>query len=253
MRKTPSGLVRSGLLLLVLLGSGCSWLKPAPTAVMPAEELYELGEKELARRRYEDARKNFRQIVERHPNSSFAPRARFLVGETYYRDGDFVKAVKEFENFLAFYPRHQIADLVQYRLAMSYYDQLKRIEQDQGLTAKALEHFKKLVKDYPESRYAPDGLAKIEICRGRLAQKELFIANYYFTQANPGAARQRLELILKDYPRTLVVPETLFLLAEVHSREGRPAEATELLRRLASEFPYTEWGRRATQRLAAQR
>jgi outer membrane protein assembly factor BamD len=253
MRKIPSGFVRSWLPALLLLASGCSWLKPAPTPVMPAEELYQLGEKELARRRYEDARKQFRQIVERHPNSSYAPRARFLIGETFYRDGEFPNAVKEFENFLAFYPRHQIADLVQYRLAMSYYDQLKPVEQDQGLAAKALEHFKKLVKDYPESRYAPDGLAKIEICRGRLAQKELFIASYYFTQANPAAARQRLELILKEYPRTLVVPETLFLLADVHSREGRLSEATELLRRLATEFPYTEWGRRARQRLAAQR
>jgi outer membrane protein assembly factor BamD len=253
MGKRPPGLARFWLPVVLLLVSGCSWLKPAPTPVMPAEELYQLGEKELARRRYEDARKQFRQIVERHPNSSFAPRARFLVGETHYRDGDFAKAVKEFENFLAFYPRHQIADLVQYRLAMSYYDQLKPVEQDQGLTSKALEQFKKLVKEYPESRYAPDGLAKIEICRGRLAQKELFVATYYFNQANPGAARQRLELILKEYPRTLVVPETLFLLAEVHSREGRSGEATDLLRRLAAEFPHTEWGRRAAQRLAAQR
>jgi len=31
---------------------------------------------------------------------------------------------------MAFYPRHQIADLVQYRLSMSYYDQMKPVEQD---------------------------------------------------------------------------------------------------------------------------
>src|SRR5438552_12676896 len=60
---------------------------------------------------------------------------------------------------------------------------------------------------------------------------------------NPSAARQRLELVLKSYPRTLVIPETLYLLADVNFYEGKTAEALDLLRRLSSEYGYTEWGR----------
>lgn len=238
---------------LLLLAGGCAWLRPAPTPILPPEELYQIGENDLAARRYVEARESFTKIVERHPNSSYAPRARFLVGETYYREGEFDKAGKEFETFLSFYPRHQIADLVQYRYALAYYDRMKPVEQDQGLTVKALEQFKRLVKEYPESRYASDALAKIDICRGRLAQKEVWVAGYYFNQGNPGAARQRLELVLRDYARTLVVPEALYLLAEVNFSEGRNKDAVGLLRRLASEYSYTEWGRRAAQRLRAQR
>jgi outer membrane protein assembly factor BamD len=251
MRKYRSVRSAGCLVGLLLLPSGCGWFKPAPTAVLPAEELYQLGERDLYRSRYDEARTRLTEVAARHPDSTYAPKARFLIGEAYYREGEFERAAQEFEGFLAFYPRHQIADLVQYRLAMSYYDQMKPVEQDQGLTVKALDQFKKLVKEYPESRYAPDALAKIDICRGRLAQKELFVATYYFNQGNPGAARQRLELILKEYPRTLVVPETLYLLAEVNSREGRTDEAVELLRRLAAEYSHTEFGRRAAQRLSA--
>jgi outer membrane protein assembly factor BamD len=138
---------------------------------------------------------------------------------------------------------------VQYRLAMSFYDQMKPVEQDQTITQKAIDQFKKLVKEYPQSRYATDGLAKIDKCRERLAQKEVWVANYYFTQGNPTAARQRLELVLKDYPRTAVVPETLYLLAEVNFYEGKNNEAVELLRRLSVDYDYTEWGRRGKQRL----
>ncbi len=245
----------SGALTLLLLLGGCGIFAQRPEPIPPAAELYQRGETELDRRRYEDARANFKRIVERHPDSSFAARARFLMGEAYYREGEFDKAIKEFEAFTSFYPRHMIADLVQYRLAMSYYDQMKPVEQDQALTQKAVDQFKRLVKEYPESRYAPDALAKIDICRGRLAQKELWVANYYWIQGNLLAVRQRLELILKDYPRTLVVPETLFLLAEVDAREGLADEATKTFRRLVEEYPYTEWGRRAVQRLntAAQR
>jgi outer membrane protein assembly factor BamD len=246
--------MRRGILLaLVLVLGGCAWMNAGPTPILPADELYQIGEAELGKRRYEEARKNFRRIVERHPNTSYAPRARFLIGEAYYREAEFDKGVKEFETFMAFYPRHQIADLVQYRLAMSYYDQIKPIEQDQNLAGKALEAFKKLVKEYPESRYATDALGKIDICRGRLAQKEVWVAAYYLNLGNAIGARQRLEKVLVEYPRTLVVPEAMFLLADINLREGKSDEGTALLRRLEAEYGYTDFGRRATARLRAQR
>src|SRR5215468_3601497 len=247
---SPAVFLRVLVTGLLLSAGGCAWLKSAPTPILPPEELYQLGETELGNRRYEEARQNFRKIVERHPNSAYAARARFLVGEAFYREGEFDKAVKEFEAFLAFFPQHQIADLVQFRLAMSYYDQMKPVEQDQGLTVKAIEQFRKLVREYPDSRYASDALAKIEFCRGRLAQKELWVAAYYLeNENNPVAARQRLEGVLKDYPRSLVVPEALFRLADINAREGRVEESQKLFRQLADQYPYTEWGRRASLRL----
>jgi outer membrane protein assembly factor BamD len=243
--------LRTLVLALVLVVGGCSWLRPAPTPILPADELYQLGETELEKKRYPEAREHFRKVVERHPNSSFAPRARFLIGEAFYRDAEFDKAGKE--AFLAFYPRHEIADLVQYRLAMSYYDQIKPIEQDQGLAAKAMDQFKKLVKDYPESRYATDALAKIEVCRGRLAQKEVWVAAWYIGQGNSSGARPRLEKVIKEYPRAPVIPEAMSLLADVNFSEGRNTDAMALLRQLATEYGYTEWGKRAAQRLRVQR
>ena len=245
--------VPSLLVALLLLLGGCETLadlfRAQPTPLPPAGDLYANGENELNKSRYEEARTAFKKIVERHPQSSFAPRARFLIGEAYYREGQWDKAIKEFETFLAFYPRHQIADLVQFRLAMAYYDQMKPVEQDQGITQKAMDAFKTLVREYPESRYAADALAKIDICRGHLAQKELWVASYYLNQGNPAAARQRLEGVIKNYPRTLIIPEALYRLGEVYTSDGRTREAQETLRRLAEEYPYTEWGRRAAQQL----
>jgi outer membrane protein assembly factor BamD len=248
-----SRLAPSALLALLLLLGGCSaiadYFRQRPQPLLPAVDLSGQGEKELDRRRYEDARTAFKKIAERHPQSTYAPRARFLIGEAYYREGEWDKAIKEFETFLAFYPRHQIADLVQFRLAMSYYDQLKPVEQDQAITIKAMDTFKTLVREYPESRYAADALAKIDIGRGRLAQKELWVASYYINQGNPAAARQRLENVIKDYPRTLVIPEALYRLGDVYAGDGRSQEAQEAFQRVATEYAYTEWGRRAAQRL----
>jgi outer membrane protein assembly factor BamD len=242
------------VLALAMALHGCAYLedmlRQKPQPLLPAQELYKLGDAEMVKKAYPTARAYYQKIVERHPQSNYAPRARFLIGEAYFREGTFDKAIKEFEGFMSFYPRHEIADLVQFRLAMSYYDQMKPVEQDQGLTIKAIDQFKKLVREYPDSRYASDALAKIDICRGRLAQKELWVAAYYLeNENNPLAARQRLEGVLKDYPRSLIVPEALFRLADINAREGRTEEAQQMFKKLATEYPYTEWGRRAIQRL----
>src|SRR6185503_12400131 len=133
MPPSPTALPRLVLACLLLATAGCSWIKPAPTPILPAEELYKIGEQHIEKRTYAEAREAFKKIVERHPTSSYASRARFLMGETFYRESEFDKAIAEFRTFLSFYPRHQIADLVQYRLAMAYYDQIKPIEQDQSL------------------------------------------------------------------------------------------------------------------------
>jgi len=245
--------VSSAMVALITLLGGCSslvdWVRQRPQPLLPAADLYNTGEAELNKSHYSEARSAFQKIVERHPQSTYAPRARFLIGEAYYRESEWDKAIKEFETFLSFYPRHQIADLVQFRLAMSYYDQMKPVEQDQAITQKASDAFKTLVREYPESRYAADALAKIEICRGRIAQKELWVASYYLNQGNTVAARQRLEGVIKDYPRTLIIPEALYRLGEVYASDGRTQDAQETFRRLADEYSYTEWGRRAAQRL----
>ncbi len=245
--------VSMALASLLLLQSGCTtiadFFRQRPQPLPPASDLYAEGESQLNKGRFDEARTAFRKVAERHPQSGFAPRSRFLIGEAFYREGQWDKAIKEFEGFMAFYPRHEIADLVQFRLAMSYYDQMKPVEQDQEITRKAMEAFRLLVREYPESRYAADALAKIDICRGRLAQKELWVASYYLNQGNPGAARQRLEKVVKEYPRTLVIPEALFRLGEVYAGDGRADDSQRMFRQLADEYPYTEWGRRAAQRI----
>ena len=237
-----------GLAIIALL-QGCSFFRKGSDANLPVEQLYREGQTKLEREQFEEAREVFKKITQRYADTEYAPLARFLIGETYYREPEHDKAIKELEGFIAFYPGHRIADLVQYRLALSYYNQLKPVEQDQSNTAKAIEALKKLVKEYPDSRYAPDALSKIDLGRERLAQKELWVANYNYTRQNLSAALQRIDIVLKEYPRTLVVPETLYLLGDIRIAEGNPREARRIFTELSEQYPHSDWGRRASQRL----
>ena len=245
---------RRGVLAVAVafLVSGCSLLGGRPSTVAPAAKLYETGERLLLQEKYPDAREQFSWIVERHPESDLAPVARFLVGETYFRNKDFEKAVPEFESFVSLYPGNQIADLGQYRLARSYFEQMPTLVRDQKITTQALAEFQKLIRLYPESRYAPDAIVKIEACRLRLAQKELWIAAYYVGQGKYESALPRFDTVIKDYGRTQAAPEAFYQKADVLIRLGRSDEAAALLKRLVDEFPASEWTRRARERQAAR-
>jgi outer membrane protein assembly factor BamD len=252
LKKVP---LRHGALVpvvAILLLGGCSLFKGRPNTVAPAATLYETGERLLLQDKFEAAREQFSWLAERHPESDLAPVARFLVGETYYRAKDFEKAVPEFETFVTLYPGHQIADLGQYRLARSYFDQMPTVERDQRITAQSLTEFRKLIRLYPESRYAPDAIVKIEACRLRLAQKELWIADFYMRQGKYESALSRFDAVLREYGRTQAAPQALYQKADVLIRLNRPDEAAPLLKQLVEEFPSSDWSRRARERQAAR-
>ena len=236
----------------VLFLTGCGVFGSRPSTVAPAVTLYENGERLLLQDKHEAAREQFSLLADRHPEADLAPVARFLVGETYFRAKDFDKAVPQFESFVTLYPGHQVADLGQYRLARSYFDQMPTLERDQKITANALGEFQKLIRLYPESRYAPDAIVKIEACRLRLAQKELWIADFYVRQGRHEAALPRFDIVLRDYGRTQAAPQALYQKADALIRLGRPDEAASLLKRLVDEFPSSEWSRRARERQAAR-
>jgi outer membrane protein assembly factor BamD len=236
---------------LVLLLSGCTIFGGRPTTVAPAAKLYEDGERLLLQDKYDAARENFSRLVQRHPESDLVPVARFLVGESYYRARDYEKAAPEFETFVTLYPAHQIADLGQYRLARSYFDQMPTLERDQAITARALSEFVKLIRLYPESRYAPDAIVKIEACRLRLAQKELWIADFYVRQGKFESAIPRYDAVLRDYGRSQAAPQALYQKADALIRLGRTDEAATLLKKLVDDYPASEWTRRARERRAA--
>jgi hypothetical protein len=46
-----------------------------------------------------------------------------------------------------------------------------------------------------------------------------------------------------------VIPEALYTLADVNFAEGKNQEGMDLLRQLANDYGYSEWGKRAVQRL----
>jgi len=89
--------------------SGSTAVKPVPTTQIKKElsedELYRQAKLAFDRGDSEKARKLFQDIIDRHPKSEQADNAQFWIGETYYREKWYEKAILEYQKVIENYPK----------------------------------------------------------------------------------------------------------------------------------------------------
>src|SRR5262249_56782395 len=108
----------------------------------------------------------------------------------------------------------------------SYCGQMPPVERAEKTSTRPGWECQSLFRRYRESRYAPDAIVKIEACRLRLAQKELWIASFYMRQGKYEAALPRFDAVITTYGRTQAAPQALYQKAAAPIPRGRTDDAT---------------------------
>ena len=110
--KLRSSLILPALLLgTVIVHVGCT--KKAPTQVRlrnrTAATLLADGEKALKQGKWEEGRKILRLIEENMPSSPEFPKAKLLLGDSFFFSNQvsYPEAAVEYRNFLGYFPRHE--------------------------------------------------------------------------------------------------------------------------------------------------
>jgi len=217
--------------LVTLLGVGCK-KKPKvidPTAGLTAPEILRDGEIMMQRGNWEDGRLKLRLIEEHLPSSAEFPKAKMLIGESFFFAGTpaYAEALVEYQSFLNYFPRHEMRDYAQFRIGLCHFASIETAERDQTATQKALESFQKLVADYPGSPYVVDARTKITQCWRRLAEHELMIGSFYVNAFNYAAAERRLKELLETYPEYVDRERAYYFLAEALRRKTLSREILE--------------------------
>jgi outer membrane protein assembly factor BamD len=234
------------LLALALLGPACasSQVDIATLGSNSDQVIWDAAQKAAEKKQWENARQHYKRIVEGFPQSQFGPAARLALGDSYFEEGgtgNYILAVSAYREFLTFFPSHPRSDYAQFQVAESFYKQRNGPDRDQTATEDALEEYKKLLEQYPESSKAEEARARIKETRQSLARAE-FLAGYFYQRTRQAcrAAITRYEGILNDYPDYERLDDVLYRLSECLCVAGRGAEAQPLIARLQSEFPASE-------------
>jgi len=221
-------------------------------AKMPKEKVFQLGEDQFAKKKYQKARQYYSHVYETFPNDPLGRRALLRVADAYYEQGDatnLVEAQYKYRDFINRYPGSDRADYAMVQIAMCSFKQMERPDRDQQKTREALEKFGDAIKSYPKSPLRPEMDQRQQDVLDRLARHDHIIAEYYIKRKSFNAAVLRLNGIVETYPNYSSRDGVFYDLATALSGLGRTAEARLYYERVLSEFPQSMYAGKAKQKL----
>jgi len=117
------------------------------------KEIYNTAKQAYDREDYEVARQGFETFLKKYPKSDEADNARFWIGESYFKQGWYQKAILEYQEVIEKYPNDNKAPSAYLKQGLAF-DKL-------GEKANALLVFQELIKKFPNSGEAKTARQKI--------------------------------------------------------------------------------------------
>jgi len=224
--------------------TACSVKKPPS-----GEDYYQQAQLNFANREYSAAIENYQFVVDKFPFSPYAEESEMKIGLAYYKNKDYAQAIAALDDFQRMHPTSKNLQLVSYYIAMSYFDQVGREDQDQSKTEMALARFQAIEQRFPESEFAELAKEKSQICREVLARHQKVVGDYYFKRANFRAAESRLAELMQKYADTPVAPDALWELGIALEKEGKRYSAAQAFAAMVQHYPNTPYAKKARDEL----
>lgn len=243
-------LMRSRLLLAALLPLlACSSGRVSFTGEIryarTAEENYEAGVDELKSENWLEAGKFLEHVRTKFPFSKYAALAELKQADAKFLQSRFPEAAEAYTAFVTAHPTHEEADYAAYRSALSRYRDApsdfflfpSSFEKDQKALRAAAEQLNTFMKERPNSRQAPEAKQLLAEANGKLAQHELYVAEFYWKRERWAGAAMRYEGLVRDFPGSAREPEALLRMGQAYARLDEKFRAQQALQKLIARYP----------------
>ena len=231
----------------VLLFIAClvlvSCASKAPKKAENPVDLYVAGVNLMQTKKYDKAVEKFKAIREQYPFDPMALVAAVKLGDTYFLKKDYVLATGTYEDYFKAHPDEENIPYVLFRLGECYEKLSPSVDRDQANTVKGIERITYLRNRYPASSYAKEAEPRLKKFIQKLADRELYVGEFYFRTAQYNASIIRLEDMLKRYPDSRNTDKALFYLTSSHRELGNQDKSDQYLQRLRTEFPKSLYAR----------
>lgn len=211
------------------------------------QKLYAEARSELADRNWENAIKHYERIESRYPFGRFAQQAQIEVAYAHWKNEDTASALAAIDRFVKLHPNHPSADYMYFlRGLINFNDDLGIMgffsgqdlsERDPKAAAEAFAAFKELTVRFPESKYTPDAIQRMNYLVNALASHEIHVARYYLKRKAYVAAANRAQYALKTYPGAPANEEGLVVMVKAYDALGLTTLRDDAERVLNRNFP----------------
>ncbi len=206
------------------------------------ESVFESAEEAFKDERYFQALERYRDVKNRFPYHSRATDAELRIADTYFAQEAYLEAASSYEIFKELHPTHPKSDYVSYQVGLSYFNQIPdNSARDLSAAYRAIEIFENFIEKYPKSEYSAKAKENIEICRGKLAEHENYVADFYYRRRHYLSATYRYNSLLKDFPDSAFQEEALYRLGRSYLSIKQFSNARDTLNRLLSQYPQSAY------------
>lgn len=140
---------------------------------------YDMAEKYYKDGDYRRANRLFEQIAPKYVGKPQGERVMFFFADTYFKNADYYLAGYQFERFIKSYPKSDKIQEATYLGAKSFYEVSPKYTLDQTDTDKALGKLQTFINTYPESEFFADANAMAQELTTKKEKKEIEIAKQF--------------------------------------------------------------------------
>ena len=180
---------------------------------------------------------------------SYDPNVIMKRAESFFEKESYAEAIVEYKHFMDLHRNHVLAPYAQYKIGISHYKQFQTVDRDPMPLEKSIQAFKKLIKEFPGSRYESEANLTTQTCKEQLAQRHLMVGDFYYRRESYLAAAHRYKKIIKDFPELEAAGDAMFHLAKTYDRLSLPEWSQDWLYALLKEYPENQFYAKAQAKL----
>ncbi len=201
-----------------------------------AQKTFDHAEKAYAKKDWLEALAYYQHVRAKFSyNVTLSSLAQLRLGDISFGREKWLEAKEYYKEFLRMHPNHPKADYAAFQMGECAYKDIpgdfflfpSTSERDQSEVRAARNTMKDFLEQHPKSEFVPQAKEILVKCGDRLAEHELYVAQYYVTRKKWAGVVIRGEGLARQYPESTKVPEALVMAIKAHAKLRQAAEATK--------------------------
>ncbi|WP_243750520.1 outer membrane protein assembly factor BamD [Thiomicrorhabdus marina] len=232
----------SALLAASISLTGCSTISnlvEKPDEDKTVAEFYEDATEAFASEQWDVAIEEYEKLKAYFPYGNFAEQSYLELAYAYYRYDEPESAIRELEEFMRLFPKHQELPYAYYLRALAA-DSITRSWLDKFITDpasrdtksadRAYGYYVELINRYPNTDYARQASKRLLILRNQMARHQVQVAQFYLEREAYLAAVNRARRVLEEYPNAAETGEAIRILAYSYDKMGMTQNRDDALK-----------------------
>lgn len=223
------------------------------TFATDAEENMKRGDEAMNSKNYQEAAAYFEFVKTKYPYLELAKTAELRLGDADYERDRFVEARDRYQNFVRLHPTHPKVDYAAFRAALTHYKEIPSdffllppaSEKDQVEVRNAASAMTDFTRTYSSSEFIPEAKKVLDEVRLRLAEHEMYVADFYARRDRWPAVVNRLNVVARDFSGIGLDERVSFGLYDAYLKLKEPAKARDALQTYADKHPDEAGARKA--------